>query len=499
MPDRITVRLDHALGTISPRIYGHFAEHLGDCMYGGLWVGPRSKIPNIRGFRTDAVRAPKRLRAPVIRWPGGCFADDYDWQDGIGPRAKRPKRVNIWWGSDEPNEVGTHEFLTLCQLVGAEPYIAVNLGSGTPRQARDWVEYCNRPSGTTLAERRARNGRKKPWGIVLWGVGNESWLCGGNFTAEEYGGRFRQYATFMKQIDPRIELVACGSVPDKLFSARDHATWDDRVLAAMDPVLPEHIAIHYFFMSHGHATQFTDSQHYGLMADVVGLENHILGVIRVAEQYEAKRKVRIAVDEWAVHHENALRQEGYRQQNTLRDAMTAGLVYNVYNRMCDRVSMSNLTQTANVLQSILLTKGGRTLLTPTYHVLDLYRPHMGAEALTAEVRCPRCRVAGHAGKKVALPLLSVSASRSGSDLTLSVVNQHLTRNAEMEVAVRGDGRIDGGEVSVLTAPDVRDHNDFGRGEGRRVAPVKERLNCAGKSFGRVFEAKSVTVMRLKLV
>ena len=497
MPGRITVRLDRVLGTISPRIYGHFAEHLGRCMYGGLWVGPRSKIPNVKGFRTDAIRALKRLRAPVIRWPGGCFADDYDWRDGIGPRPKRPKRVNLWWGSDEPNQVGTHEFLTLCELVGADPYISVNVGSGTPRQARDWVEYCNRAAGTTLSDLRARNGRKKPWDIVLWGAGNEPWLCGGNFTAEEYGGRFRQYATFMKQIDPRIELVACGSIPEKLLATRDHAGWDRRVLGAMDPVLPEYLAIHHF-LTYGHATQFADSDHYGLMSGVVGLEDHILGVIKIAKHYESKKKVRIVIDEWAVHHENALRKEGYFQQHTLRDAIAAGLAYNVYNRLCDWVSMSNLTQTANVLQSIFLTKGSRMILTPTYHVLDLYRPHMGAEAVVAEVRCPTCRVDGPAGKKIVLPLLSVSASRSGNDLTLSVVNQHLTRSAEMQIAIRSDGDVAGGEVSVLTAPDVRDHNDFGRGEGRRVAPVKKRVDCAGKSFSRVFEAKSVTVMRLNL-
>ena len=450
----VRVLLDELpIGRINPELHGQFAEHLGGCVYGGLWVGRNSAIANDGGIRLDVLRALQRLRVPVLRWPGGCFADDYHWTDGVGPAAARPRRFNAWWGHDvEDNGFGTHEFLRLCQLLGAQPYLAGNVGSGTPAEMKDWVEYCNFAGDTTLAQRRAADGHPEPYAVRYWGVGNESWSCGGNMTPEEYAGHYNRYAAFLSTFtrEPTrmpLYLVACG--PN-----RNDLDWTRRFFARLpvggDFALHGYSA-HYYAGTAGTATDFNADQWYALIHSATGAEQLIVDQRAALDEFAIGKNVGLILDEWGTWHPPTPGRVANHlwQQNTLRDAVVAAVSLDSFHRHADKLVMANIAQVANVLQAMVLTDGDRMAVTPTGHVFDLYQHHQGGTAVRAEITCGEVRFAKD-DAVAKLPILSGSASVQGDWLTVSIVNVHTSWPIETTLDLAGRTLA---EVSVATLAD----------------------------------------------
>ena len=449
----ITICPEESLGTISPLLHGHFAEHLGRCCYDGLWVGPQSSLPNISGFRTDVVDALKRIGIPLLRWPGGCFADTYHWRDGIGPAESRHRTQAESCGhhSVENNQIGTHEFIALCQELGAEPYLAGNVGTGSPQELMDWVQYCNSTANTTLANERAANGHPGSMNVRYWGVGNESWACGGNYDAIDYAKEFKRYATFIKQVDGGVELVACGDHDPKWNAAVVEANRNH--LHLMD-----HLSIHRYWAA-GHSTDFTEDEYYTLQRGPDVVEQDIRASDEILAYFGGTRhNIKIAFDEWGVWHPDAVVTNDFEAPSTMRDAVTAAGTFDVFHRWANRLSMANIAQVVNVLQALVQTRGESMWLTPTYHVFALYAPHRGAQAVKAEItggptrdmpdvlgRFPKPQM--HAGT---LNLLSASASVKNGATLLSVSNRHLTETQDVEITLRGRS-VAGATISSLNA------------------------------------------------
>jgi alpha-N-arabinofuranosidase len=416
---RVSVHADQKLGMVRPELYGHFAEHLGGCIYDGIWVGENSDVPNDGGIRLDTVEALRDIKAPVIRWPGGCFADDYHWEDGIGPRDQRPRRVNLWWGGEESNHFGTDEFVRFCRLVGAEPYICLNVGSGTPLEAKSWLEYCNYAGDSHYTSLRAGNGNPEPFNVRWWAVGNENWGCGGRLQPEEYAREYRRFACFLRGRGlMKTELIGCGhTTPD----------WNRRFLTAMGCWdLMDHISIHRYY-HRGHQTDFTEDDYYGLYAEASHVDDDIRATAGALDDVVRGSKfIGIILDEWGVWHREAAR-DGLGQINTHRDALAAAGVLDTLNRWCDRVVMGNIAQTINVLQCLIHTDGERLWKTPTCHVFDLYQAHMGNTAVEAVVDAPAVTATRGDGRETDVPLLSVSASMAadGSSAALTLTNRSM--------------------------------------------------------------------------
>ncbi len=485
---------------ISPNIYGQFIEHLGRCIYDGIWVGTESPIPNRHGFRLATLEALRALAVPVFRWPGGCFADDYHWEDGIGPRERRPRRINLWWYGEESNHFGTDEFIVFCREIGAQPYICANVGSGSPTEARNWLEYCNGSGQTHYAQLRVQYGHPEPYGVRYWGVGNENWGCGGHFTPEEYAEAYRRFATYLKPFNrtmtPPIELVACGHItPDwnQRFMAALGADRNPRVLHLID-----HLSIHRYFRGPSDA-EFTEDQYYRLMLDSLQLAEDLRRTRDVLDYYcGAQKRIGIIVDEWGTWYDQARAENGLEQKNTLQDAVIAGTTLNLFNRWADWVTMANLAQTVNVLQCVVQTAGEKTWLTPTYYVFDLYRPHMGNYVLTDELETPTHPVPGPDRTPRALPLVDTSASRSpdGQTLVLTLVNRHWDAAIECRVELRGGFRVAEGTLRQLADEDVHASNSAESPD--RVTPCSQVFGAHGETFAIVLPPHSVTALRLTL-
>ncbi len=491
----ITVLPDEPVGLVRPELHGQFAEHLGGCVYGGLWVGPESPIPNDAGLRLDVLRALRRLRVPVLRWPGGCFADDYHWADGVGPA--RPRRFNAWWGHDvEDNGFGTHEFLRLCRLLGAEPYLAGNVGSGSPGELKDWVEYTCFPGDTTLARRRGADGHPDPYAVRYWGVGNESWGCGGSMTAAEYAAQYARFSTYLNTLarPPTglpLRLVAAG--PD-----RNDLDWTRTFFTTLADRRPGDSAIygygaHYYAGTAGTATDFTAEQWYHLLHNAVGVEQLIVEQRALMDTLPVARGVGLILDEWGTWHPPTVGRAANHlwQQNTLRDAVVAALTLDAFNRHADKLVMANVAQVANVLQAMVLTDGDRMVRTPTYHVFDLYQHHQAGTSLRTNVTCGEVRFAkdGTVGR---LPILSASASVKDGGLTLSVVNVHSSWPVEATLDLSGRALADV-TIDTLADDDLAAHNTFDAPD--RLTPVRTAPPFTGRH---TFPPASVTVLRGRL-
>lgn len=442
----LSVRADAPIGTISPRLYGHFAEHLGRCCYDGLWVGPESSIPNLGGFRTDVVNALKALPVPLLRWPGGCYADHYHWRDGIGSPAERKLRVGMSCGLqvEDDNTLGTHEFIALCRMIGAEPYLAGNMGSGSVQELCDWVEYCNCTLNTTLARERAANGSPTAFGVKLWGVGNENWGCGGSYDVETYAREYRRYATMLRHLDPSAELVACGYDDPWNF---DFLKINQRHLSMVD-----HFSIHRYWIHGGPETEFSEQQYYGLLAEAHETEDFICRTAEYVQVFNGanSHKIGIALDEWGVWHPEA-REWGpdgerhrtpttYEQANTLRDALAAGVVLESFHRQCRVLTLANLAQIVNVLQSVAITEGPKMWLTPTYYALQLHMPHIGAMALPVDVlhgvSLPDAPT--YTGQ---ISAVTATASQTDSSLAVTLINRHFDQAAVVTLKVPAKSAI----------------------------------------------------------
>jgi len=485
----LTLRLDDSWGLINPNLYGHFIEHLGRCIEEGIWVGPESSIPNTEGLRNDTVAAFKALNPPVLRWPGGCFADLYHWEDGIGPRERRPRRVNAWWYKEEDNHFGTDEFLQFCRLTGAEPYICGNVGSGSPREMMNWVEYCNYGGDSHYARLRAQYGHPEPYGVKYWGVGNENWGCGGAYDPECYAREYRRYALYLRRLDPSLQLIACG------HTTRD---WNLRFLETLGRLdLLDHLSIHRYYGC-GHETEFTDQEYYDLYLRALQVDADIRRTEELLSFFGQGRFIGLVVDEWGVWHPQAKNPDGLYQQNTLRDALVAASVLDVFNRWAAKVTMANLAQTVNVLQCVIQTEGAKMWLTPTYHVFSLYRPHQGATSLRVDLECDSVAVRNPEGRAASLPVLSASASRHGErgELTLTVTNRHLTEPQEVAVRLRGEAALGEGRQWVLTAEDVRMVNRAEQPEA--VVPTGSPFPPGKAEFTLVLPPKSLTTLVVPL-
>lgn len=442
---------------ISKHIYGHFAEHLGRCIYGGFYVGEESEIPNLNGVRTDIISALKEMKIPNLRWPGGCFADTYHWKDGVGPKQDRPTIVNQWWGGvTEDNSFGTHDFLNLCEVLETEPYISGNIGSGTVREFADWLQYVNHDGVSPMADLRRKNGRKKPWDVRYWGLGNEAWGCGGHMTAEYYTDLYRQYATYMTDWSNSQKLyrVASGA------SDGDYR-WTEVLMKNIPINLIEAVALHSYSVidwgNKGPAADFSEKQYFQTMQRAHMMDEYITKHVAIMDEYDPERKIDLIVDEWGGWYnvEPETNPGFLYQQNTIRDAMIAGMTLNIFNNHAQRVTMANLAQAVNVLQAVILTEGEKLILTPTYHVMKMYAVHQDAMLIPLNFKTPQFSFEGQS-----LPALSVSASQNTSgDIHISLVNIDSQKAHAVSIPLE-DIKYNKVSIEAIHSPEIQDHNTF---------------------------------------
>ena len=422
---------DTAHRTIPAELYGQFAEHLGSCIYGGIWVGEDSPIPNTHGYRNDVLKALQQLHIPVLRWPGGCFADSYHWKDGIGNQ--RPHLVNTYWGgTTEDNSFGTHEFLNLCEILGCEPYISMNVGSGTVQEAAEWIEYMTSDDDTPMANLRRQNGRQEPWQIHYIGIGNESWGCGGQMRPEYYADLYRRYAEYARSYNGnRLFKIASGASD---YDYRWTEVLMEQVGHRMDALSLHYYTVKGWSGSKGSATDFTIEEYYTTLAKCLGIEPVLQRHCAIMDRYDPERRIRLFVDEWGTwfDEEPGTVAGHLYQQNTMRDAMVAALSLNTFHRYTDRIGMTNIAQVVNVLQAMILTRGDSMLLTPTYHVFSMYRPHQGAELVPIEVQTEELRAAD--GALATVPKVSATASRDNTDTVhISLCNTSATDSERITI------------------------------------------------------------------
>jgi alpha-N-arabinofuranosidase len=495
---QLVVHVDQGKDRISDDIYGHFAEHLGRCIYDGLWVGEDSDIPNTGGARNDVVAALKELQIPNLRWPGGCFADNYHWRDGIGPVNQRPMRTNIWWGNvPESNRFGTHEFLNLCELLGCEPVICGNVGTGSPQELAEWVEYVNAKDGS-LAELRRKNGRDKPWRVHYWAIGNESWGCGGNMTPEYYSDLLMRFTTFVRPYGGTTPYaVACGA-------SGDDFRWTEVLMGAYHRKdVFQGLSLHYYTLPTGNwsrkgpATGFGEDQWASTIRRTLHMKDLIERHSKIMDRNDPNARVSLVVDEWGTWYDPApdTNPSALFQQNSLRDAVVAGVNLNIFNNHCRRVRMANIAQMVNVLQAMILTRGEQMVLTPSYHVFRMYRVHHNATMLPVELTSP-----DYSYNEAAIPALTASASRDKA----GVVHVSLT-NADPHQAIPLTCELSGVDTSagnwkvhgqVLTADRMDSYNDF----GKRASVLPAEFKGVQVADGRLtvdMPAKSVVMLTIE--
>jgi len=471
-PQRAILSLDtsRTLYRISPYLHGHFVEHVGRCIYGGLWAGDDPEIPNEEGIRSDLLEALAALKIPVLRWPGGCFADHYHWRDGIGPRQKRPVRRNNPWGGLETNAFGTEEFLGLCRRIGAEPYIVVNVGSGTVEEAVEWLEYCNSRPPNAAAELRAENGSPQPHNVRLWGVGNEPWGCGGNMSPEYYADRFARYATFLRTADPGAKLVLCGS--------HRNVQWDHRVLSHLGRriELADFFSVHFYSGRNLSDRDGSPAKLLGLWNELAAKERFLGQTLELIESKCGGRGPALILDEWGTWYREARAGNGLAQANTLADALFAASSLHLFHSLGPRLAMANLAQAVNVLQCLVVTEGRRIAKTATYYAFSMLRPHLGGQRIAFEIESPPLDAGG---PKIAQLSASISRNESGR-IFVSLVNRSPARPLEVEIEEAGGEPVALEEVQVLSSQSLAGENIPGRphqvapkplAEGRLSSPV----------------------------
>jgi alpha-N-arabinofuranosidase len=484
---------DQVGGKIDRHIFGQFAEHLGRGIEEGVWVGEHSSIPNVRGFRNDVIAALRELHVPVVRWPGGCFADEYHWRDGIGPRTKRPVTLNTNWGGvPESNAFGTHEFLDFAELIGADAYINGNLGTGSAREMAEWLQYMTSDKPTSLTAERARNGHPNPWKIAYFAVGNEAWGCGGNMTPEHYVDLFRQDANFLKApMGAHPIIVASGGTDSDTL-------WTTALISQVKRDMGA-ISFHYYtipgdrWQSKGAATAFGEDQWISTLAHTLRMDEYITQNSAVMDKYDPAKKISFAVDEWGTWYDpEPGREPGFLyQQNTLRDAIVAALNFNVFEHHADRVRLANIAQMVNVLQAMILTKGPQMILTPTYHVFKMYESFQDATYLPADLMTPQ-----YAQGTASVPAISLSAARTASGLiAVALVNLDPQKAIAVSVAISG-ANLSQVSGTLLTAATMDAHNSFENPEAVHPVPFKG-ATITGRELSLTAPAKSIIVLTLR--
>jgi alpha-N-arabinofuranosidase len=482
---------DSVKHTINRDIYGHFSEHLGRCIYGGIWVGEDSNIPNTNGIRNDVATALKKIIIPNLRWPGGCFADEYHWMDGIGPRSQRPKIVNTNWGGvTEDNSFGTHEFLNFCEAIGTEPYISANVGSGTVEEMAKWVEYVNADGESPMANLRRKNGREKPWNVKYWGVGNESWGCGGDMRPEYYADLYRRYAIYCRNYgDNKLFKVGSGA------SDYDY-NWSEVLMKNVGDKM-HGLSLHYYTVkgwrgSKGSATNFTEDEYMFILDKCLGIEPVLQKHIGIMDKYDPEKKIGLMVDEWGTWYdvEPGTNPGFLYQQNTMRDAFVAALTLNVFHKY-DRIRMANIAQIANVLQSLILTEDEKMLTTPTYHVFDLYQPHKDATFLSSDLSSEEYVLKD---KKISALSATVSKSADGS-VHVSLVNVHPSKSISVSSVLK-NLKVKTVTGRILTSGDIHDHNTFDQPNKVTTKEFKQ-FKLKGDQLTVEMPARSVVSLELK--
>jgi alpha-L-arabinofuranosidase len=515
---RIEVLLDESLGTISPNIYGHFTENLGGVIYDGVWVGEKSKVPNLNGIRKELVEEMRKIKAPVIRYPGGCFADSYDWRDGIGPSDKRPRRTNFWAQEEsataaashkyDPNQFGTNEFIQFCKLIGSQPYLAANVRSLPAAEFYRWVEYCNSPAGsTTLAEMRAAAGYGEPFGVRYWGVGNESWGCGGNFTAQEYAVEFRRYTAWVPQYGQKLSFVASGPNDDRWDWTRGFL---EEIMRKGPGELRSiyGLALHYYAWNlsrgrtrdwvegKGDALKFETVDWYELLRQGDVMESLINGHWQVMGEFDREHSIKLVVDEWGPWYRpgrEATAGDILEQTPTLRDAVFSGLTLDTFNRHPEKVAMANCAQLINCLNSLYLAHEDKFCVTPVGHVFAMYAAHQGGQGLRTIFSAPGVNF-DRDGKPASFWGLNGSASLHDKELVLTVVNPHVSATREAKIGIRG-ASLKSGTATTLTHSDIHAHNTFDQRE--MVSPQSKALSFQ-RDLAYSFPPASVTKLTLSL-
>lgn len=454
--NRLIIESDKGETTISRHIYGHFSEHLGRCIYGGYWVGEDSSIPNTRGIRNDIVEALKDVQIPNLRWPGGCFADEYHWLDGIGPREKRPKMINTHWGGVvEDNSFGTHEFLDLCEQLGTEPFISVNVGSGTVDEMSKWIEYVTFDGESPMANLRRENGRDEPWKVRFWGIGNETWGCGGNMTPEYYSDVYRHFATFARNYgDNRLYKVAVGA------NAADY-NWTEVLMKNAGRHM-QGLSLHYYTVpkdwgNKGSALSFDAEEYFTTIEKTLFMEELITKHGAIMDKYDPKKRIGMVVDEWGTWYnvEPGTNPGFLYQQNTMRDAIVAGINLNIFNNHADRVHMANLAQTVNVLQAVVLTDEEKMILTPTYWVFYMYKVHQNSTLLPISFTSNKYKNGNRE-----IDAVSVSASKDDNGrIHITLVNVDLNNEQKIDTQLLG-AKVIKVKGQILTTDKIDDHNTF---------------------------------------
>ena len=488
-----TIHADRPGAEIKPEIFGQFAEHLGSGIYGGIWVGKESSIPNTDGYRNDVLAALKELHVPVVRWPGGCFGDEYHWRNGIG--TDRAVTVNTNWGGvPEPNTFGTHEFMGLVEAIGAKAYISGNAGTGTPREMAEWLEYMTTDQDTTLGRLRRANGREKPWKIDYWAIGNETWGCGGNMRPEYYADQFKQFATFLKAPPgARPQIIASGGWDG-------HLEWTQTLLSTIHRGM-DAIDFHFYtlpsathdWQHKGSAVGFPESEWISTLANALKLDTYLKANIAIMNKLDPKKMVGLFVDEWGTWYDPAPGSNpGFLvQQNTVRDAVVAATELNILQSHADRVRMANIAQMINVLQAMILTDGPRMLKTPTYHVFHMYRPFQGATFLPVDLKTPKYKLG-----KSAVPAVTVSAARSKDGaLVYALANLDPKRAAKVSTVIAGS-RATGVDGSILTGDAMDSHNTFDSPDVVKPAPFSG-ANLTGNRLSVALPPRSVVVLTVR--
>jgi len=489
----VTIDVTSEIGTIHPEIYGQFAEHLGRGIYEGIWVGENSNIPNEDGYRSDVLAALKHLKVPVVRWPGGCFADEYNWRDGIGTRSQRPVRINnLWGGVEEDNSFGTHEFFNFAEKIGAKTYLAANVGSGTPREMMQWIEYITSSKNSSLANERRANGRTEPWVIDYIGIGNESWGCGGNMTPEYFIGLYNQFATFARRP---------GVVPSKLVASggqEDQTIWTEVIsknviggwVGGTDGIS------HHFYTrpaerwddNKGDGTGFNEDQWFSTFKNTMRIDGYLTANSAVLEKNNPEGNIGIYLDEWGIWTDP---EEGsvpgfLYQQNSIRDAILAAINFNIFHTHTKRLHMANIAQMVNVLQAMILTDNEKMLLTPTYHAFEMYNVFQGAKALAIDVKADAYQFGDDS-----LPNITATAARNDKgEIWVAIANLDPNNAEEVDLTLKG-GKFNKGVGRILTADSIDAHNTFD--EPNRVKPA-----AFSTALGKInVPAKALIVMKLQ--
>ena len=493
--NKIIINTDLGKEKISRHIYGHFSEHLGRCIYGGYWVGEDSDIPNTDGIRNDVVSALKEIGIPNLRWPGGCFADEYHWMDGIGPRSERPTMINTHWGGvTENNHFGTHEFLELCSQLDCEPVICGNLGSGSVQEMSQWVEYLNSDNVSPMTDLRKENGQQEPWGVKFWGVGNESWGCGGSMTAQFYADQMRRYSTFLKNYgDNRLYKVASGP------NGADYDWMETLMKNGNAGRSFQGISLHYYTVCHnwrhkGSATQFDENDYFITLQKTLFMDELLRRHINIMDKYDPQNRVGLVVDEWGNWHdvEPGTNPGFLYQQNTVRDAMVASVNLDLFNKYCRRVKMANIAQTVNVLQAMILTKGDEIVRTPSFYVFKMYTVHHDATLLPSDIESEKYTM-----NNESIPALSATASKDDNGkIHITITNLNPEKGTSVTCELRGTDNVDFLKGSIVTGAKINSYNDFGKKEEvtlKSFSDVKVKNNVVTVNM----PSKSVVMVELQ--